>query len=166
MHSCDDVKHYIHQSANDFWEKHKDEGQINMETRWFQLKLYDFFKEKFKNENVVKEPELTQGKVDFLVHNIPIEAKCYNDKNSSKTCGKSGLDLIKVEEGQGYQYASHTNLVIMIAYDYRETEMKKVFLNHSITERIEIERKGNKIMCKLVIIRKFTPTKIKNFKDC
>ena len=166
MHSCDDVKDYIHKSANEFWEKNKDKRSINMEVHWFHLKLYDILKENFKLENVKKEPETTFGNVDFLVYNIPVEAKCYYDTNCKNTCGKSGLDLITEEESQGYQYAAHTNLVIMIAYDYREKQMKKDLLNQAITERIRIESKGNKLMCKMIIIRKYIPSSIKNFKDC
>jgi hypothetical protein len=164
MHLNDEDNAYLQKSAKKYWSERKDDKKINMETDWFQPELYKLFVEKFGAENVFKEPESTRGKVDFIVYNIPIDAKCYTDKKNIHDKGKSGLELLETEIDQVYQYASHTNLGLIIAYDFRDTASIKDIKNQSITERIEFKTKGQKLIGKFVFIRRKTPTKMKKDK--
>ena len=161
MHLNDDHNFYLQKAAEKYWEDHKDDKKTNMETDWFQPELYKIFINKFKPENVSKEPEITRGNVDFLIFNIPIDAKCYNDKKDKNKKERSGLALLENEINQVYQYSSHTNLGIMIAYDFRDKESTKDIKIQSITERIEFKTKGHKLISKFVLIRRKTPTDIK-----
>lgn len=161
MHLNDDHNFYLQKAAEKYWEDHKDDKKTNMETDWFQPELYKIFINKFKPENVSKEPELTRGNVDFLIFNIPVDAKCYNDKKNKNKKERSGLALLENEINQVYQYSSHTNLGIMIAYDFRDKESTKDIKIQSITERIEFKTKGHKLIGKFVLIRRKTPTDIK-----
>lgn len=161
MHLNDDHNFYLQKTAEEYWEKHKDDNKINMETDWFQPELYKIFINKFKPENISKESELTRGKIDFLVFNLPIDAKCFTDKKDKNKKEKPGLELLESEINQVYQYSSHTNLGIMIAYDFRDKEIIKDIKIQSITERIEFKTKGDKLVGKFVLIRRKTPSEIK-----
>ena len=161
MHLNDDQNYYLQKTAEKYWDNHKENRKTNMETDWFQPELYKIFISKFKPENVSKEPELTRGKVDFLIFNIPIDAKCYNDKKNKNKKEKSGIELLENEINQVYQYSSHTNLGIMIGYDFRDKESTKDIKVQSITERIEFKTKGHKLIGKFILIRRKTPTDIK-----
>ena len=161
MHKNDELGFYLQKSAEKYWEDHKDNKMTNMETDWFQPELYNIFLETLRPENVSKEPELTRGNVDFLIFNIPVDAKCYNDKKNKGKREKSGLELLENEINQVYQYSSHTNLGIIIAYDFRDKESTKDIKIQSITERIEFKTKGDKLVGKFVLIRRKTPSEIK-----
>ena len=128
-------------------------------------KIYKFLVDTFKKNNVVKEPELTRGNIDFLVFNIPIEAKCYNDRRNPNSKEKKGLTLLNGEISQLFQYVSHTNLGVQVLYDFRDKEIKKDYKQDSIRERIEFKLKGEKLIFKFVILRRLTPAEIKKLKD-
>lgn len=161
MHLNDDHNYYLQKAAEKYWEDHKDDKKTNMETDWFQPELNKIFIKKFKPENVSKETEITRGNVDFLIFNIPVDAKCYNDKKNKNKKERSGLTLLENEINQVYQYSSHTNLGLMIAYDFRDKESSKDIKIQSITERIEFKTKGHKLIGKFVLISRKTPTDIK-----
>lgn len=164
MHLNDEEHNILQESAEEFWEKHKDD-RMEMEKKWFQPKLYKFLVDTFKKNNVVKEPELTRGNIDFLVFNIPIEAKCYNDRRNPNSKEKKGLTLLNEEISQLFQFVSHTNLGVQVLYDFRDKEIKKDYKQDSIRERIEFKLKGEKLIFKFVILRRLTPTEIKKLKD-
>lgn len=75
MELSDDDGYYLQKEAENFWNEHKNDSPINMETRWFQKKLNSLLINKFKSQNVIWDPKITRGKVDFLVFNLPVEAK-------------------------------------------------------------------------------------------
>ncbi|MBD3215254.1 MAG: hypothetical protein GF311_21785 [Candidatus Lokiarchaeota archaeon] len=161
MHLNDNQGFYLQDNAEKYWEEHKHDYKINMEIDWFQPELFKIFIDTFGSENVSKESELTRGNVDFLVFNLPIDAKCYTDKKDKNKEENPGLELLESEINQVYQYSSHTNLGMMIAFDFRDKESIKDIKIQSVTERIEFKTKGDKLIGKFVFIRRKTPSEIK-----
>jgi len=161
MHLNDEHNYYLQKTATKYWEENKDKTKTNMEKDWFQPELRNFFTKEFNSRNVIKEPEITRGNVDFLVFNLPVDAKCFTDKKDKNKKDNSGLELLENEINQVYQYSSHTNLGIIVAYDFRDKESSKDIKIQSVTERIEFKKKGTKLIGKFVLIRRKTPSEIK-----
>ncbi|MEJ2252461.1 MAG: hypothetical protein P8Y97_22715, partial [Candidatus Lokiarchaeota archaeon] len=160
MHANDDSDFYLQRSAENYWNEHKNDEIVNMEKDWFQEELVNFLTIEFPS-NVSREPKQNRGNVDFRVFNIPIETKCFNDKKDKNKREKSGLKLLDDEIRQIYQYSSHTNLGIIVAYDFRDEEISKNLKIQSVTERIEFKKLGHKIVAKFVFLKRATPSSIK-----
>jgi len=80
---------------------------------------------------------------DFKVYNIPIELKVFNDQKNSGNSEKSGMELLKNELNQSFQYLVHTKCGFLVGYDYRVEEVNDDLIPISVSERIELNFNGN-----------------------
>lgn len=159
-HFFSDSSKAFNKSALEWYEKHKDSKKLDMEKRWFQVKMWAIFREKFGSGNVVKEPEYTNGNVDFLIKNIPIELKIITPK-SKVSNSTSGLDFLDMKAQQAYLYSIHNRCGIQLLYDFRQYEETKNV--YAISENLDITSQKTKIIGRVVISGNCSkPSSLKN----
>ncbi len=151
----------LNASADQFWENNKEKSLIEMEKKWFQPEFQRILNFRF-GENLNKEVEEARGSPDFKVYNIPIELKVFNDRKNSGNSEISGMDLLMSELNQSFQYLVHTKCGFLVGYDYRIEEVNNAIIPISISERVELNFKGNNIVFCLLFQRKEKPSKKKN----
>ena len=148
----------LNASADQFWDDHKENNMIEMEKKWFQPEFQKILNFRF-GENVNKEVEEARGSPDFKVYNIPIELKVFNDRKNTGNREISGIDLLKNELDQSFQYLMHTKCGFLVGYDYRIQEVNNNAIPISISERIKLNFKGNNVIFCLLFHRKEKPSK-------
>ena len=99
-----------------------EENELNLlEVDVLQPYMKVFFEEKYGEDHVIQEPQISGGKLDFLVHGVPVELKVYSGKKTKFNT----VSLLKKLKKQITRYSYKTHIGILIGYDYRSGKMIK-----------------------------------------